>query len=208
MGQNVVDVDAEPLQRHRSGSAGAEPAVDADGRVGPSGPAEGGGRLDRDAGDPGRQHVALVVLGLALESVPRRHGDHPGGDAVGLEAGSGVEAHRHLAASADEHHLRAVDVVDDGGAHLHGEPVGHDGNACRMRTRAVGPSVSMAAPRLGRLVGVGRADQLSWGMARREARCSIGWWVGPSSPRPTESWVRTKMTFSVLRAARRMAGRS
>ena len=29
------------------------------------------------------------------------------------------------------------------------------------------------------------------GMARSAARCSIGWWVGPSSPRPTESWVHT-----------------
>ena len=28
-------------------------------------------------------------------------------------------------------------------------------------------------------------------MARSEASCSIGWWVGPSSPRPTESWVHT-----------------
>ena len=25
-------------------------------------------------------------------------------------------------------------------------------------------------------------------MARRAARCSIGWWVGPSSPTPMESW--------------------
>ena len=29
------------------------------------------------------------------------------------------------------------------------------------------------------------------GMARRAARCSTGWWVGPSSPRPMESWVQT-----------------
>ena len=29
------------------------------------------------------------------------------------------------------------------------------------------------------------------GMARSVARCSIGWWVGPSSPSPTESWVQT-----------------
>jgi hypothetical protein len=27
------------------------------------------------------------------------------------------------------------------------------------------------------------------GMARKEASCSIGWWVGPSSPTPIESCV-------------------
>ena len=116
------------------------------------------------AGDAGRQHVALVVLGLALEPVPRRHRDHPGGDAVGLEAGGGVEAHRHLAAGADEHDLRAVDVVDDGGADLDGEPVGHDRHGLAGEDeggRAVG--LDGHAPRLGRLVGVGRADQLQLG---------------------------------------------
>ena len=29
------------------------------------------------------------------------------------------------------------------------------------------------------------------GTARKPARCSIGWWVGPSSPSPIESWVMT-----------------
>ena len=33
-------------------------------------------------------------------------------------------------------------------------------------------------------------------MARSDARCSIGWWVGPSSPRPTESWVHEKTTLA------------
>ncbi len=31
--------------------------------------------------------------------------------------------------------------------------------------------------------------RLILGISRNEARCSIGWWVGPSSPRPMESWV-------------------
>ena len=30
-----------------------------------------------------------------------------------------------------------------------------------------------------------------FGIARSAAMCSIGWWVGPSSPRPMESWVQT-----------------
>src|SRR5258706_51893 len=38
-------------------------------------------------------------------------------------------------------------------------------------------------------------------------RCSIGWWVGPSSPRPTESWVKTYSTLACDSAARRMAPR-
>jgi len=29
-------------------------------------------------------------------------------------------------------------------------------------------------------------------MARKEASCSTGWWVGPSSPSPMASWVKTK----------------
>ncbi len=36
------------------------------------------------------------------------------------------------------------------------------------------------------------------GIARSAARCSIGWWVGPSSPRPIESCVHTKVTGSLL----------
>ena len=41
-------------------------------------------------------------------------------------------------------------------------------------------ATSFASP--GRIV-------ISAGIARSEARCSIGWWVGPSSPTPIESWV-------------------
>ena len=33
-------------------------------------------------------------------------------------------------------------------------------------------------------------------MARSDATCSMGWWVGPSSPTPTESWVHEKMTLA------------
>ena len=44
-------------------------------------------------------------------------------------------------------------------------------------------------------------------MARIDASCSIGWWVGPSSPTPTESWVNTNTTLARLSAARRTAGR-
>src|SRR5262249_54153655 len=40
-------------------------------------------------------------------------------------------------------------------------------------------------------------------MARNAARCSTGWWVGPSSPSPIESWVITQMTRSPPSAASR-----
>ena len=45
------------------------------------------------------------------------------------------------------------------------------------------------------------------GIARNAARCSIGWWVGPSSPSSTESWVKTKMLRSLESAEMRMGGR-
>jgi hypothetical protein len=45
------------------------------------------------------------------------------------------------------------------------------------------------------------------GMARRAARCSTGWWVGPSSPIQRESWVQTYTTGRCIIAARRTAGR-
>ena len=44
-------------------------------------------------------------------------------------------------------------------------------------------------------------------MARSAVRCSIGWWVGPSSPRPIESCVQTYVTGSFIRAASRTDGR-
>jgi hypothetical protein len=44
-------------------------------------------------------------------------------------------------------------------------------------------------------------------MARSADSCSIGWWVGPSSPRPIESCVHTYTTGSFISAASRTAGR-
>jgi len=40
-------------------------------------------------------------------------------------------------------------------------------------------------------------------MRRRLMTCSIGWWVGPSSPTPMESCVHTKVVGTCDRAARR-----
>ena len=81
--------------------------------------------------------------------------------------------------------------------------------AWRESTRAVGSwvwvsatfqaiAVSLASP--GRMVS-------SPGVARSMASCSMGWWVGPSSPTPIESWVNTNTTGSSMIAARRTGGR-
>ena len=44
-------------------------------------------------------------------------------------------------------------------------------------------------------------------MARSAVSVSIGWWVGPSSPRPIESCVQTKVTGSFISADSRTAPR-
>ncbi len=45
------------------------------------------------------------------------------------------------------------------------------------------------------------------GMALSAVSCSIGWWVGPSSPTPMESWVKMKVTGSSISDASRVGGR-
>ncbi len=46
------------------------------------------------------------------------------------------------------------------------------------------------------------------GTARNETSCSTGWWVGPSSPTPIESWVSMCRTGISMRAESRMAPRA
>jgi hypothetical protein len=46
------------------------------------------------------------------------------------------------------------------------------------------------------------------GIARRDASCSTGWCVGPSSPTPIESWVKMWMTGISINALKRNAGRA
>ena len=48
-------------------------------------------------------------------------------------------------------------------------------------------------------------QQSRFGVVRRLVNCSTGWWVGPSSPRPMESWVNTCTTRRFISAAMRMA---
>ena len=47
-----------------------------------------------------------------------------------------------------------------------------------------------------------------FGINRNVAVCSTAWWVGPSSPRPMESWVNTEITRWPISAAMRSAFRA
>ncbi len=59
-------------------------------------------------------------------------------------------------------------------------------------------ATSLASP--GRIV-------IRAGIARSDAICSIGWWVGPSSPTPIESWVKMWMVGISISALRRIGAR-
>ena len=73
----------------------------------------------------------------------------------------------------------------------------------------MGPSVRAMAARQASAVSGPSAGRMtrSRGMARSAARCSTGWWVGPSPPSPIESWVQTYTTGRSIRLARRTLGR-
>ncbi len=66
------------------------------------------------------------------------------------------------------------------------------GTPWRVSATTAGPSYCIIASQLSRvsLASQGRKTARP-GIARSAARCSMGWWVGPSSPRPMESWVKT-----------------
>ena len=73
-------------------------------------------------------------------------------------------------------------------------------SACRAPSSASCQHSSVSTASQGR-------NTLRFGIARSAARCSTGWCVGPSSPRPMESCVMTWMTRSPISAASRIDGR-
>ena len=83
------------------------------------------------------------------------------------------------------------------------------GRFCRESAKAVGASVWRRAKRHANAVSFASAGRImfSLGIARSAARCSMGWCVGPSSPRPIESWVQTQMAGSFISAESRTAAR-
>ena len=70
----------------------------------------------------------------------------------------------------------------------------------------MGASVRAIATRQAAAASVASAGRMVTrsGIARSPARCSIGWWVGPSSPSATESCVKTKIEGTFISAARRI----
>ena len=80
----------------------------------------------------------------------------------------------------------------------------------RDSSSAVGPpSRSMAAVQATAVSTASHGRQTSrFGMRRRLAACSTGWCVGPSSPRPIESCVSTKIERIFISAAIRSALRA
>ena len=71
-------------------------------------------------------------------------------------------------------------------------PRGTIGSACRVRISAAGRSVLRSRVAQAAVVSLASAGRItsSPGISRRDATCSTGWWVGPSSPSPIESWVQ------------------
>ena len=70
------------------------------------------------------------------------------------------------------------------------------GSFCLVSMRAVGPSFLSMAICQAMAVSLASAGLITqrFGISLKELSCSTGWWVGPSSPRPMESWVKTYMT--------------
>ena len=69
------------------------------------------------------------------------------------------------------------------------------GRFWREKHIEVGPSlrsIAFAHATADSVVSQGRHTSML-GIRRSVAVCSTGWWVGPSSPRPIESWVNTKI---------------
>ena len=83
------------------------------------------------------------------------------------------------------------------------------GSFWRVKASAVGPSWREMAAAHDAAVSVASAGRHTsmCGMQRSAQSCSMGWWVGPSSPRKMESCVKTKVLCSRDSAASRMGGR-
>jgi hypothetical protein len=82
-----------------------------------------------------------------------------------------------------------------------------NGEFCRESASELGPSrrsIAIAQATAVSTVSQGRQTSIC-GMRRRLATCSTDWCVGPSSPSPMESWVKTKMLRAFINAAMRSA---
>ena len=82
----------------------------------------------------------------------------------------------------------------------------HTGRPWRESASAVGRSVWRNACRQASAVSLKPAGRTTsrFGVARSVTSCSIGWWVGPSSPTPIESCVNTNVDGIRMIAASRI----
>ena len=123
---------------------------------------------------------------------------------------------RALAAQADlgrlgEHVARPARSREAGFGVAASKPgLGAYGRFWRDSSSAVGRSrLSIAARPRDRVSTVSHGRQTSrFGIRRSDAACSIDWCVGPSSPRPIESCVKTWTTRCFISAAMRIALRA
>ena len=177
-------------------------------------PAERRGRLDRD---PRRraQHGRPVGRVLALEQLPARHRHHGRRDSFAGKPLARRQRQLHLGAGGEDRDVAPL---------VARRPAGR--RRARTGSRRCAPCAASAAPGGSAPAPTGPSAWRSassqhsavstasagrntsmFGIARRLARCSTGWCVGPSSPSPIESWVATKITRWRISAASRSAGR-
>ena len=84
------------------------------------------------------------------------------------------------------------------------------GRPWRENRRLVGPwrrSIAACHAIIDSTASHGRHTDM-FGINRNVAVCSTAWWVGPSSPRPMESWVNTEIVRWPISAAMRSAFRA
>ena len=153
-------------------------------------PAERRRLLDRDPGRHLRwEHLVAVLLGLAVEQLPARHAHDAGADALGGRVRRGRRARapppsRWRAGSRPGlpdgrlgQHVGALAATPDAAPSLDRSKVGR---ACRDRTSAAGSRRSAATTRQVSTTSFASAGRntSSPGIARSDASCSTGWWVG------------------------------
>ncbi len=191
---------------------GLAEAVDADHRVAAVLPPEvGHAGLDRDTRQAIGQHVALVRLRPGdrtrwSRASTRRARRSP---CLGQQLAR-RERDADLGAGGDDHRTRLGGVAQHVGAAADRVDLPRPSATRRARPGA------RAATRPGRRCARARAAHASAvstgsagrqtsmiGISRSVAACSTDWWVGPSSPRPIESWVKTKIARWRISAAMR-----
>ena len=136
---------------------------------------------------------------LLFEQLQTRHADHTRGDALGFELLSCCKNDFDLRARGQQHDLgrslcrlrqyiaSTLDaVLVRGGVVVDGKVLTRQGES-----HGTGAMLHGEPPGGGCFTGVCRAHHQQVGMTRNAAKDSTGWWVGPSSPSPMESCVKT-----------------